>query len=440
MTAGGPRVRTFIGGLVQYLGTFLVFATGAGAAASLVIGGSAVVPVPEWGGELRVDAPTTLVAGDVLQVDIRSPDAPAGAEVEVVLIGAVETHVIRDQLNNGAVTVRFGSDLTDHSGLVSIRAAVGRTRAGADVMITPRAAVSPVVPLVGPRTIIADETDRTMVVALPMDRFGNPVASGTPVDISFGRTTGEPLLRQEVSVAAGIAATQVRSGPKSGRVAVQTLVGDADGPLNFFDEVASTPVAVSLVAAGAPALADGFSLFEVETNELRDGNGNLLPDGVVATFRVTGASGISQTTATVQNGVARTTLEAPDRPGPVDVRVRVSGVDSESLTIDFAPAVIEIPISATIEPGVQARVEVAIGPVNLASGGYVPDGTPLLLELRTGATTNTSTDALVVRSGALRGGTEMVVVELAGERLIGRELTATVEILGAVAARTVGIQ
>ena len=424
------RARVMLGAAARCLGTLMMFFSGI-AVAGRGMGAGVGPPTQEWTGDLSVDTPTQLIAGDVLPVDLYSLDAPVGARAEVVLVGAFETHTVSVPLMDGRAAVVFGSDLTDHAGVVSIRAAVGQSRAGADVLITPRNAVSPVVPLVGPRTIVANNADRTMVVVLPTDRFGNAVAAGTTVDFDFERVDASPVSLLQDQVAAGIAAVDVRSGAEIGRVAVEARVGQTNGPLNFFDEVAGTPADFGLAAVAVPAVADGFSLFEVETTELRDVHGNLLPDGVVATFRTTGPSGVSETTGTVQNGVARVTLEAPDRPGIVDVVARVSGVEAEPLSLSFGVAVSELTVGAQIERGPPAKVSVEIGPVVLSSGGYVPDGTPFVLQLEVVPPVDPMASAiLAVRHGAVRSGTSRVEIDVAGDLLIGRQLYARVEVLG----------
>jgi len=64
----------------------------------------------------------------------------------------------------------------------------GRPRvATAEVIIEPGKAVDPVDAYLGPRTVVADGQHFVMIVTVPTDGFGNPVAAGTRVDHTVTR-------------------------------------------------------------------------------------------------------------------------------------------------------------------------------------------------------------------------------------------------------------
>jgi len=83
---------------------------------------------------------------------------------------------------NGRARFSIPSARVPGAGLVIIEATSGRSRAVSTMEIKPGEAVSPLDLYLGPRTIEVGSNDVAMVVAVPVDQRGNPVADGTSVD------------------------------------------------------------------------------------------------------------------------------------------------------------------------------------------------------------------------------------------------------------------
>ena len=272
------------------------------------------------------------------------------------------------------------------------------------------------VPLVGPRTIVADGSDMTMTVVTPMDRFGNPVADGTSVEIELLWPDGNRSVLTE-AVDRALVAILIESTTETGRVTISASVDDADGPNNVVDQVAGVPAPFTVDADTRNALADGFALHAVQTSELRDEFGNTLPDGVSAVFVLEDGDQTSLVQTTVQGGIARAVIEAPNEPGQVALTARVSGAQSAPTVIDFAPAVSLFVATQRVS---ESGVTITIGPVVTARGGYVPDGTVVTIRERDSGT--------VITDAALRGGITEVVLDNAAVALEAEVLGAVVPV------------
>lgn len=358
-----------------------------------------------WDGEVTVSVASPVVAGSPLDVHIDAHTAPDGLAVDVALFSAVQTVQYSTQVVDGEATWPIPAEAMTHAGLAELVVRVGATQSSSEIEVLPGDVVAPVVPLVGPRTIVADAQDFSMLVTTPVDRFGNPAPDWTPVSIAVRRPDGS-LLPLLVVVDDGIAATLVPADTTAGRLTLSASVGDVDGPPVALDQVAGTPVeiAVELGASGNGAsalIADGFTLYPVTTSVLADAFGNVMPDGIEVMFVVEGPDGTDLVETTVQAGRATTRLEAPSAPGDVVVRALVSGQESTPFELAFSTAVVEA--SARLR-GDGTLVE--IGPVLGAAGGFVPDGTPAEV---------VAPDGSVVAVGALLDGVDRVPLPLGAD-------------------------
>jgi len=370
--------------------------------------------VEGWAGSVLIDAPNEVDAGRAITVVVTST-AQDGTQVQLGVFAPLDSALLTATQTQGVATFVIGEGTTRHSGLYRFVAQIGRGISDVhEIHVSPLDPVHPVVPLVGPRTIIADGVDISMTVVTPMDRYGNPVADDTSVDIEIVRPTGQSAVVAEL-VARALVAVVIEATTETGRVTVSASSGTADGPSNVVDQVAGVPSGFAVVVDERDTLADGFALRSVQTSELRDEFGNLLPDGVSAVFVVQDSNGQSFLQAVVQGGIARTMIEAPNLPGTVAVTARVSGVESSTTTIDFGPAVASL--AAIKNAAIDDQVIVAVGPVVSNRGGYVPDGTTVVIRDRSSGG--------VLAESALRSGFAEIVLDAVDA------LEIDVEVLGA---------
>lgn len=355
--------------------------------------------VTSWAGPIDIDVPAAHAAGDTLTVQVTA-DAPPGTPLQLAVFAPLSSSLLEVPVHDGIARFEIEGGLMQHAGLYQLVARIeGSTSEPHRVQVRPDESVDPVVPLVGPRTIIADGADITMTVVTPIDRFGNPVENGTLVDIEVLRPSGERAIERE-PVERGIAATILTSTTETGRVTISATSGQADGPSNVVDQVAGLPAPFGVEADARNALADGFTLHQIRTSELRDQFDNLLPDGVAVVFVMEDTQGTSLVHASVQGGIARAVLQAPDRAGELTFFARVSGAQSAPSVLTFAPAVDAVTASLSAS---NDRAILTIGPVLTTRGGYVPDGTVAVI--------SDAASGAALQSISLRGGTAVIDID-----------------------------
>lgn len=326
-------------------------------------------------GTLTVDAPSSAVAGEPFLVSLSGEYE--GEIASLVIDGGYGQRNLSAIMTDGVATFEVPPWPHPESGLVLLEASVGLAQTTATMEIAPGPATDPLDIYLGPRTVVADANDFSMAVAIPKDRYGNPVSEGTPVDFSVNRSSGTSAT-QAAPTSGLLASVEIWSRTRAGRTRVGASVGAAKGPERSFLEVAGVPVAFDLGSTDPAPAADGSTLFEVWTDVLHDEFGNVVPDGTVAYLRAAGSTSNRRLRGTSIDGVVTFVVEAPAEPGPATFVASASGVASESLTIDFSAAVARAPVTVSDHDD---GVHVEIGRVVGTTGSYVPDGTVALINV-----------------------------------------------------------
>lgn len=278
-------------------------------------------------------------------------------------------------IQDGIATVLIPAIDGPGAGIVTVTAAAGDRTAHGQLQMVADEAIDPLEILLGPRTIEVGGQSSTMVVVLPIDEFGNPVEDGTPVDL---RVTRPDLQIDEgtIETAGMMAWTRVPSRTAAGTSRVAVNVGDAGGKELDFVETAGTPVNIEVFAVDPTPLADGRSTMRVRTGPILDEFGNALPDGIDVFADMAGSTGVRRLKTATVKGAVEFNIEAPSQPGPATLVVAAAGARSEALELNFEPAVVEFDVDVLTDLD---GISIEVGPVRTVLGGYIPEGTPIIV-------------------------------------------------------------
>lgn len=339
-----------------------------------------------WPNDVAAYSPAPVVDADALRILApASIEAGRGFEVEVFgLIDNPRVDALELTVDNGYALRRFTTETADgravvrvppadspESGVVRLLALQGLRAAVAEIEILPGPAVDPHDLYLGPRTVLADGIDFTMIVAVPEDEFGNPVATGT--DVTFVVTRPDLTVEVEELVTEHLLSyDRITARTVTGKTRVSVDVGDATGREMTFLEVAGLPAPFAVNVVDPTIPADGVSIVRVRTDQLVDEFGNVLPDGTDVILDASGATGRRRIKGETIKGVAEFSVEAPSTPGQVELVATASGRTGETLIVDFPNALSELPIFT--RPHLDG-IELVIGPVITTRGAYVAEGT-----------------------------------------------------------------
>lgn len=168
--------------------------------------------------------------------------------------------------------------------------------------------------IVHPSRVPVAHSDAVSGVALPFDKYENLVLKPLPID--FHLTAGNTsLLSRSVRSENGVAWFRTASSKTAGKLQVEASLPSVTA-VRAVQEVASDPCNLRITSQRT---AKGIL---VETDPVRDCSGNLLPDGTIVTFTLSGENGKSTVDAPIKQGIAKADIPAS---GPQTISV-ASGV------------------------------------------------------------------------------------------------------------------
>lgn len=329
---------------------------------------------------LTIDAPSQVSAGDPIPITVA---ADADGPLFLLATGTFGSVPLTGTVTGGSATLQLDSVYSRHAGAVEFRARSGQAEAQAASTILPGPPVDPILPLVGPRSIVADGKHWTMLVAVPTDRYGNPMADGFPVTVRAQHPApdgGDPLagLEEKTTEAQRLFAwARIDSRTRAGRTFLSVNAGEAGSPERDVQEVPGLPLPFRLYAEPETAVADGRQTVAISSEQIRDQFDNLLLDGTSVQLLAESSDGSRRMIPTVtQDGRIYASLQSPGAPGTLTVRAQIVDVLSEPLTLRFTPGPAVRPISVTVELTGDFLV-IRGGPLLGPIGQFIPDGTPV---------------------------------------------------------------
>ena len=339
-------------------------------------------PSPTVSGSLPLTAPAQALVGRPIRVSVGPVTNADGTPVTLLAVGSYGPRVYRTMIHDGVASFDLPAEDTRYAGTVRLTAVAGAARGEGRINLTPGPPVAPITPLVGPRSITADGQQSTMVIIVPFDDYGNPIAEGTPIQVRARHADG--ILEEDSLVTGHLLAWQrLLSHTRAGKTLISASVGDERGPEAEVLEVAGWPEPFGVSVVGEPGAADGRQTVLLRTSVLKDRFGNVLSDGTRVTFLVEGPNAQRRSAPTYTiGGVAEVPLQAPSEPGTVAIAAVVHDVASDTIQVAFTPgpAVGDIPV--TVEKTADYRgLILRAGPLLGALAQYAPDGTPVEFRL-----------------------------------------------------------
>ena len=159
--------------------------------------------------------------------------------------------------------------------------------------------------------------------AFVFDQYYNLVLTPLTVDFQVKRSAG-PSSSERVSTRNGVSWIHADSSPHEGPVEVIASVGDVD-EARMVQQVAAEPCRLNIKATRAGTMVS------LETDPVRDCQGNPLPDGTIVSFTKTDGAGRSTVDVPIKKGVARTQFKLD---GPAHISIACGVVLGNDITIN----------------------------------------------------------------------------------------------------------
>ena len=336
---------------------------------------------------IEIDAPGEIMAGQPISVTVSVFDSSDNTEIILISEGSFGAIPQISDPSQGEAIFALGSKWTQYAGAMKLTARADGVETTRTVNVIPGPAADPILPLVGPRSIVADGEHWTMVVAVPMDEFGNAVAEGTQTAIHVQHPVAPGQLPE--SAQEHIAAetrhqltwARIYSGHTAGQTSISVTADDAHSPERSIREMPGPPVAVDISAEPAILPADGRQLVFLSTGQIKDQFDNILLEGTSVNFLATEPNGSRRIIpAIIVDGRAYATLQSSSVPGTMTVKTWIAGVESGNVNITFeeGPAISAFSVAVNVA---EDELFLSAGPLVAALNQLVPDGTDVTFSL-----------------------------------------------------------
>lgn len=331
---------------------------------------------------ISIDSPSEELAGATVPITVRVEPPQSDIYVDLLAFGTFGLVPQRLIAQDGIAHGELPLDVTRFAGAIELRAQVGDVSTEKKLIIRPKEAVDPVTPLIGPRSIVANGKDWTMLVATPRDRFHNALDDGTALTIAIQHPNSNQPRRLETEVKHLLAWKRITSRTKAGKTFLGVRSGNAYGPERMVLEVPGQPVPFELASEKTTYQADGRRLVRINSEEIKDKYGNILLDGTAGLLIVEIDGNLSRSIpAYLVDGRIFATLQAPAKAMTMNVFASIGGVDSELLKIDFEQGLAVKPIAVQVKQN-EDSVHILAGPILGALEQYVPDSTEVTFILK----------------------------------------------------------
>jgi hypothetical protein len=218
---------------------------------------------------------------------------------------------IRRQLELGQ-SISFSADDLHNAGHYVVFLAAGSSTQDAEFNVVPSAQPAKISFLAKPSRLPVNLSDGVSGVAYLFDVFGNLVLQPQQVSFELSDSAGHVQSRVATS-REGVAWVRMNSAAKAGPATFQAVAASTREK-RVIQQVPGDPCSLRMNARGSGASSSGERV-TLETEPVRDCNGNPVPDGTIVTFTQSYAGGQSTVDVPLKRGVART--ELPARKGAV---------------------------------------------------------------------------------------------------------------------------
>ncbi|MEZ4865132.1 MAG: hypothetical protein R3C14_27700 [Caldilineaceae bacterium] len=380
---------------------------------------------------LTLHAPTEVQADAPVTITVSAIGANPQQPLYLTIVGTYGTTLLTGELANGIATFALPTSLTEQAGRFRLTAQSGTVRATSELVIQAGAPVEPLLALVGPRSITADTDHWAMLVAIPQDRYGNPVADDTAVTVralhpapTTSTIVDNDLETLRVQTQYLLAAARIYGRTTAGAMLIAANSGNAHSAERMVRAVPGLPLPFTLRADAAHLIADGRQLVTIRTSALVDPFENLLLDGTIVTFWVQDENSTARSLPTqLVNGQAEIRLQAPSDPGTLTIQAQVLDSRSSPLTLHFTAGLAVAPIITQVISATE-EIQLRAGPLLGLLSQYVPDGSIVTFELVHSSGAMYRVDALAdggfatgrLRRAALLPGAYQVTVQAGANR------------------------
>jgi hypothetical protein len=319
---------------------------------------------------------TSFVAGKPIQIQFSS-NAKAN-QCQLLIMHSYGKTIVEPMLTDAAVVFELPEMYTHKTGVLSwILIHESKQIMKGSIEILPNNQTKTQIEnYIGPPSIVAGNTQFSMLVSIPTDSFDNPKSDSTLVDIKH-QFLDEITNKIEYSKDF-ICWERIYAPTKSGKVIVTSTCEKTSIKENEIIIYPSIARSFTIDYNRNHDFADGNQVTTLTTSIIVDQFGNTVSDGTLICFQIKNSQGLLlKTYGTTIAGQAKAQMIHPDKADTYEVIGYVSGIaQSNTISITYKTIVDYIVFSF----GNNNR-KLVVGPIKSFMGQLIPDGNKVAVKI-----------------------------------------------------------
>jgi len=319
----------------------------------------------------------TLVSSAPKKIRFEQYDITKEKEISLVLSGTYGTIVLTPDNTSWEACFTIPISFTQRAGVVSYTLVQNKKviQEGSFRLLSDTTKIGAIETYLGPRSIVANPRDYTMLVSIPTDTLDNMLPDSTQVEL---KTQFKNEIRgTQHYLNSGFVWKRINAPLQTGRISTGSILGDQSSKelsVDIFPDLAQDFI---IKATSNHTYADGNEIITFATNQIKDPNNNIVTDGTLVTFFIKDDKNIHwQTNASTINGYAFAKALHPQTPSTWNIRAEIAGIaQSKEIQQQFTPIIEEIPLA------LYQNRSVIIGPLTSYLGQLVQNGIMVSIEI-----------------------------------------------------------
>lgn len=319
----------------------------------------------------------TIVSSRARIVNFKVYDIINDEDIHLILSGTYGTIALSPEITTWDPVFSIPPSFTKRAGVVSYYLVQDQKtiQKGTFKILPDTQKLGRIETYLGPRSIVANKRDYTMLVSIPADTLDNLLPDSTKINLKeqFKNT----ITVTNHNLTSGFAWKRIAAPLQTGRLSTGSTLRDHSSKELVADVFPDLAQNFSISSRSNHSYADGNEIITFETSQIKDRHGNTMSDGTLVTFTIKDASGDHwQVHGSTVNGYAFAKALHPQSPSTWTISAAITGIaQSEKISQSFAPIIETIPVT------VHNKRTIVIGPLTSYLGQLVQEGIDVSLEI-----------------------------------------------------------
>ncbi|MBT8190636.1 MAG: hypothetical protein KJO29_09410, partial [Bacteroidia bacterium] len=229
----------------------------------------------------------------------------------------------------------------------------------------------------GPKTILPDGKEVSMIVSVPEDSYGNPISDSLDMQYAIENYSGKSE-RRSSRLGKLHSYTYTSGPPEQGKMIIVSSLNSARSSASEIEVIPEIPGQITIRAEFYTPYANPRQYFSLTSEKILDTYGNQIPDGSSARILVyQGNKKTGEYSAMILDGTIQANVKNPDNPGLYSFKaILANGISSNTIDLEFEQYIISMPLEYN-----ESKNTLTAGPIYGNMDEIIADGTPITFRI-----------------------------------------------------------